>query len=184
MILIKNLLDRLARLEVWLAFGAFAVMLGALIADVVGRELPELFGGGKLWATPVAVYANVFMSFIGMGLASQSAAHMRPRVFDRLAPAWADRALNRMTHLGFALFCAMFCWFSVRMTMDSHHLAETDTVMQWPIWPFQLILVLAFGLGALRHALWSLFIDIAPRHRSEDEIDEAMLKEFIAEVKS
>ncbi len=180
---IRNFLDGLAKLEVWLAFSAFVVMLGALVADVTGRELPSLFGGGKLWATPVAVYANVFMSFIGMGIASSQASHMRPRIFDRLAPAWADKALNRFTHLGFGLFCAVFCWFSLRMVMDSIALAEIDTVMQWPVWPFQLTLVVAFFIGALRHALWGVFIDIAPRHRGEDEIDEAMLKEFVVEIK-
>ena len=179
----RSFLDRLAKLEVWLAFLAFVVMLGALVADVTGRELPGLFGGGKLWATPVAVYANVFMSFIGMGIASSQASHMRPRIFDRLAPVWADQVLNRLTHLGFALFCAVFCWFSVRMVMDSIELAETDPVMQWPVWPFQLILLVAFCIGALRHTLWGVFFDIAPRHRGEDEIDEAMIKEFVAEIK-
>ena len=62
----RALLTWLLRLEQWGTTLAFLAMVLALGWDIFGREV---LGGGKIWATPVAVYANVFLSFIGIGIA-------------------------------------------------------------------------------------------------------------------
>jgi TRAP-type C4-dicarboxylate transport system permease small subunit len=138
---------------------AFATMVLVLGLDIVGREF---FGSGKIWATPIAVYCNVFIAFIGMGVASSGGAHLRPRFFDKLAPKAMDAGFDRLTDAGFALFCAgagVLCW---RITIESVKLQETDPVLQWQIWPFQVFLIAAFGLATLRHAVYALWPQLRP----------------------
>ena len=139
-----------------LAFFTMVVVLGL---DIVGREL---LGNGKIWATPIAVYANVFIAFVGMGIASSGGAHLRPRFFDKLAPKGRDALFERLSDAGFALFCVgagVLCW---RITLQSVKLEETDPVLQWQIWPFQVFLIAAFALATLRHTIYACWPALRP----------------------
>jgi TRAP-type C4-dicarboxylate transport system permease small subunit len=145
---------------------AFALMVLALGWDILGREL---LGGGKIWATPVAVYANVFIAFVGMGVASAAGSHLRPRVLDRFAPRAADALFDRFTDAGFALFAAgagVLCW---RVLRESVQLEETDPVTQWPVWPFQGFLVAAFAIVVLRHTVYAVWPALRPAAAGGDD---------------
>lgn len=149
----------LRRAEQLLTALAFAVMVGVLALDVVGRELA---GGGRIWAMPVAVYANVLLAFIGMGVASAHGAHLRPRFLDRAVPRRWDALFDRFSDAGFALFCFGAVVLCLRMVRETIELQETDPVLGWPIWPFQCLLVAGFAAGALRHALYAARPDLRP----------------------
>ena len=154
-----RLLGWLARLEQWGTSLAFLTMVGVLGWDIFGREV---LGSGKIWATPVAVYCNVFLSFIGIGIASAAGAHLRPRFLDQLAPRKLDATFDRFTDAGFALFCigaGILCW---RLMQESVKLQETDPVLQWQIWPFQVFLVVAFAIATLRHTIYALWPTLRP----------------------
>jgi TRAP-type C4-dicarboxylate transport system permease small subunit len=154
-----QLLAGLRRFEQAATTLAFACMVLALGWDILGREV---LGGGKIWATPIAVYANVLIAFVGMGIASAGGAHLRPRFLDKLAPSALDKTFDRFTDAGFALFCigaGVLCWKVLRESMQ---LQETDPVLQWQIWPFQIILVVAFALGTLRHLIYALWPTLRP----------------------
>ena len=138
---------------------AFAIMVLVLGWDIFGREV---LGSGKIWATPIAVYANVFLSFIGMGIASASGGHLRPRFFDKQVPRAWDATFSRLTDIGFALFCVGAGWLCQRVLLESIQLAETDPVLQWQVWPFQAFLVAAFAMASLRHALYALWPALRP----------------------
>jgi TRAP-type C4-dicarboxylate transport system permease small subunit len=156
----RTLLSGLLRLEQWGCALAFAVLVGVLGIDILGREV---FGGGKIWATPIAVYANVFMAFVGMGIASAGGAHLRPKFFDQAVPRAWDAVFNRFTDIGFALFAAaacVLCWKLVRETMA---LAETDAVLQWQVWPFQWFLIVAFAFAVIRHACYATWPSLRPQ---------------------
>ncbi len=155
----KWLLALLSRLEHVGTTLAFLVMVCVLGWDIVGREL---LGGGKIWATPIAVYANVFVAFIGMGVASAGGAHLRPRFFDKAVPKSWDRPFDRLTDLGFALFSFGAAWLCWRMLLESVKLEETDPVLQWQIWPMQIILVAAFGIAVLRHGIYAAWPLLRP----------------------
>jgi TRAP-type C4-dicarboxylate transport system permease small subunit len=150
--LARTILARLLILEQLTTTLAFLVMVLVLGADILGREL---LGGGKIWATPIAVYANVFISFIGIGIASASGQHLRPKFMDRLAPRKFDAGLDRLTDAGFALFCIGASLLCYRMLQQSIDLQETDPVLQWQVWPFQGFLLAAFALACLRHSIYA-----------------------------
>ncbi|MBL8327897.1 MAG: TRAP transporter small permease [Rubrivivax sp.] len=138
---------------------AFLLMVLVLGWDILGREL---LGGGKIWATPVAVYANVFIAFIGIGVASAGGAHLRPRFLDKLAPRAWDAAFDRFSDAGFALFCLAAAVLCTQMLLETIQLAETDPVLNTAIWPMQCFLVAGFALGSLRHALYAAFPALRP----------------------
>jgi TRAP-type C4-dicarboxylate transport system permease small subunit len=153
------LLAGLRRFEQAATTLAFACMVLALGWDIFGREM---LGGGKIWATPLAVYANVVIAFVGMGIASAGGAHLRPRFLDTLAPKKMDATFDRFTDAGFALFCVgagVLCW---KLLRESQQLQETDPVLQWQIWPFQIILVVAFSLATLRHLIYATWPALRP----------------------
>ena len=149
---VSGLLGALRRAEQVGTALAFLVMVLVLGWDILGREV---LGGGKIWATPVAVYANVFIAFIGIGVASAGGAHLRPRFFDGLAPKPLNATFDRFTDIGFALFSVGAAWLCCKLVGESMALQETDPVLQWQVWPFQIILVAAFGIAVLRHALYA-----------------------------
>jgi TRAP-type C4-dicarboxylate transport system permease small subunit len=154
-----TLLRAVLRAEQALTCLAFATMVGVLGLDIFGREF---LGSGKIWATPIAVYCNVFIAFVGLGIASASGAHLRPRFFDKAVPKAMDASFDRFTDFGFALFAlgaGVLCW---KVTQESVQLQETDAVLQWQIWPFQLFLVLGFGIAVVRHTIYGLWPALRP----------------------
>ena len=154
-----KLLHALLRLEQWSTSLAFLTMVLVLGWDIFGREV---LGNGKIWATPIAVYCNVFLSFVGIGIASAAGGHLRPRFLDKLAPRSLDATFDRFTDAGFALFCigaGVLCW---QLTQESIKLQETDPVLQWQIWPFQIFLVAAFAIATLRHAIYASWPALRP----------------------
>jgi TRAP-type C4-dicarboxylate transport system permease small subunit len=157
--LARTILARLLILEQLTTTLAFLVMVLVLGADILGREL---LGSGKIWATPIAVYANVFISFIGIGIASASGQHLRPKFMDRLAPRQFDAGLDRLTDAGFALFCSGASLLCYRMLQQSIDLQETDPVLQWQVWPFQGFLLAAFALASLRHSIYAVWPVLRP----------------------
>ena len=158
---------------------AFVLMVAVLGWDIFGREV---LGGGKIWATPIAVYANVFLSFIGMGIASSSGAHLRPKFFDKRAPRGLDALFNRFTDGGFALFCMGAAALCGHVTRESVALQETDPVLQWQIWPFQVFLVAAFVLAAVRHGIYAAWPALRPAEAGGENAPptEEQVKAFVA----
>lgn len=155
----RRLLRWMQRAEQWSTSLAFVVMVVVLAWDILGREV---LGGGKIWATPVAVYANIFLAFIGIGVASAHGAHMRPRFLDKLGPRSWDAAMDRIGDGGFALFSLAAAWLCLAMLRESIALAETDPVLPVQIWPMQGILVAGFALAAVRHALYAVYPALRP----------------------
>jgi len=154
------LLKWMLRAEQFITAAAFLLMVGVLGLDIFGREV---LGSGKIWATPIAVFCNVAVAFIGIGIASAHGAHLRPKFLDKLAPRRLDGGFDRLTDAGFALFCLGAGWLCWRVVQETIELQETDPVLQWPLWPFQLFLVLGFGLAVVRHALYAAWPGLRPQ---------------------
>ena len=174
----RLLLLALRRFEQAATALAFLLMVVVLGWDILGREL---LSGGKIWATPIAVYCNVAIAFIGIGLASAGGTHLRPKFLDKAVPSAWDGVFSRLTDIGFALFCGGAAWLCVVVVRESIELTETDPVMQWPVWPFQIILVVGFGVAVLRHTLYALFPALRPAEGGENAPpSEEQVREYAA----
>ncbi|MCB2106136.1 MAG: TRAP transporter small permease [Rhodobacteraceae bacterium] len=151
-------------LEQSLCFCAFMVMAGALIYDVLKREIT---GSGAFGAPQVGVIGMIVVSYIGIGLASAAGSHYRPRFADRLLPPRFDQALSRIGDLGFAIFCAFMSYIAIEVTIESYDLNDVSPVLRNPIWPVQATIAAGFGLVAFRHLLFFAFPAVRPAPQEE-----------------
>jgi len=153
------LLTRLARLEHGVTFAAFVVLIAVVFLDVMARKVT---GSGLHWASQAGVYANVIVVMIGLGVASASGAHLRPRFADGWLPSRWNPWLVRLQELLMAVFCGVFAGLGTDIVLETWRLGEVSPVLGNPVWPVQLIVPLAFALAALRHALYAAWPGLRP----------------------
>jgi TRAP-type C4-dicarboxylate transport system permease small subunit len=155
----KTILKTLQRVEIFLCIVAFAVMASVLMLDIIFRTF---LGNGLAWSHQVGVYANIVVSLLGLGLASANGSHLRPRFADNwLSRSW-EPVIQRLQQLVTALFFLFFAALAGQLIIESYQLQERSTVLQTLVWPVQLLLPLAFGLGAIRHGLYALYSELQP----------------------
>ncbi|HPF27845.1 MAG TPA: hypothetical protein PK159_14765, partial [Steroidobacteraceae bacterium] len=70
-----------------------------------------------------------------------------------------------------AIAFGVLTYLSIKVLLETIALADTSTVLRIAVWPIQLCLPLAFGLGTLRHGLYSLVPELRPAERSEADLD-------------
>jgi len=158
----KKFIDAHFRVEALITAVAYAAVAISLLADVVGREL---FDSG-IWGAPrFAVYAAIVAGFLGMSLASASGAHIRPIVLDFVVPRRYDQAMNRLADCVSALLYFGLAYLSGKFVLETYHNQETAPVLDWPIWPIQLVLPYAFLSSAFRFLVMAAF----PYLRSESQ---------------
>lgn len=163
---VRRLLEGLRRAELAITCAAFAVLALVIFADVLVREIS---GSGLAWSRQIGVYANVVVTLVGIGLASASGAHLRPRFTDRWLPAAWDPWLTRIGELLTAVFCLTFAWLALSVVRETYALDERSVVLRLAVWPFQAVLPLAFVLAALRHACYGAWPALRPAERGEGD---------------
>ncbi len=156
---LRRLLERLSSLERAITCVAFLVLIVAVFADVLSREVT---GTGLHWARQTGVYANVVVVMFGLGLASAGGSHLRPRFADRWLPARMEPVLTRFNDLGMGLFCLSFAWIAAGVVVESIALGELSVALRVAVWPFQSVVPLAFGLAGLRHLAYAAFPELRP----------------------
>ncbi len=147
------------RFERVVSFTAFLCMIAVVFADVVSRELT---GSGLHWASQLGVYANIVVVMLGIGLASAKGSHLRPQFADRWLPARWDPLLRRVGDALMATFCAGFALLAGEVVARTLELGERSSQLGTPVWPVQAVIPLAFGLAAVRHALYAIYPQLAP----------------------
>ena len=163
---VTRLLDAVRRVELAVTFAAFVTLAVVIFADVVVREVS---GTGITWAREVGVYANVVVTLIGIGLASDAGAHLRPRFADRWLPASWEPVLVRLGEALTSAFCLAFAWIALRVVLETRELDERSVVLRAAVWPVQSVLPLAFVLCALRHAAYARWPSLTPTPRGEGD---------------
>jgi C4-dicarboxylate transporter DctQ subunit len=159
MTLARAFLAALSRFEKIACALAFMVMAGALVVDVLKREFT---GSGLLGAPQVGVIGMIAVAMFGFGIAAQSGGQLRIRFLDWIVPPHLAPALTRIADLVTALMLLVLAGLALQMTAQSAAMADVTTVLRWPIWPMQSIIVAAFGLNAIRYVLFALYPALRP----------------------
>lgn len=154
-----RLLVALSFSERWLCTIAFIVLASLLFVDVLLRTV---WGNGLVWSHQAGVYANIVVSLLGIGLASSTGSHLRPRFADKLLPKRWDGGVQRLQQWVTAVVFLMFALLSLQFVLESVALEERSTVLQTLVWPLQSLLPLVFGLGFIRHGLYGFFPELQP----------------------
>lgn len=161
---IAVLLAAIDRIECAMVLVAFAVLAGAVFADVLLRELT---GVGIAPARELAVFAMVAVALFGMDLATRDGVHLRPRFADGWLPVawqpWLDRISNGVA----AAILGTLAVFAAIVVGETLALDERSPVLRVPIAPIQLLLPLAFGLMAIRHLVGAIWPALAPTVEGE-----------------
>jgi TRAP-type C4-dicarboxylate transport system permease small subunit len=173
----KTFLNRLRIFEQFLCFAAFLVIAGALIYDVLKREIT---GSGAFGAPQLAVIGMIVVSYIGIGLASAAGSHYRPHFADNIFPAKYEKLMERISEFGFAAFCAFVAAVATKVCLESYDLKDVAPVLRNPIWPVQLMIAIGFGFVAVRHFLYGLYPDIKPAGGGNAEVpSDEQVKEIL-----
>lgn len=156
----KQLLTLLSRFERVACVLALALMTVLIFVDVLLRTA---IGTGLHWSGQSAVYANMVVALFGIGLASASAAHLRPRFADSWLPAAWQPLLLRLGEVITSFACGGFALLSAQLVYQTWQLQEISTVLRTLVWPVQLLLPLAFSLTAVRHLCYALNPALRPQ---------------------
>jgi len=154
-----RVLGRIEKIEKMITFIAFVILIAVMFADVVSREIS---GTGLHWARQAGVYANIFVILFGIGVASATNAHLRPRFADHWLPDAWEPAIVRLQEFFMSLFCLVFALIAVGVVSESYTLQERSSVLRTVVWPVQTIIPVVFLLATFRHCIYGCFPSIRP----------------------
>ena len=155
----RQLLTWLARVERFVAFLAFLVLIAVVFLHVASRETT---GTGLHWALQLGVYANYIVVMLGLGIASATGSHLRPRFADSWLPRSWDPVLIRLQQGVTSLFFLGFAVVGISVVAETRALAERAPVLGNLVWPLQALIPLVFGLAGVRHAVFGFWPALAP----------------------
>jgi TRAP-type C4-dicarboxylate transport system permease small subunit len=159
------------KLECWVAVGAFGFIACILLLDVIGREIVgplfkllniDVGPTGVFAAQRLSVYALVIGAFLGIGIATATASHLVPRVlFGLTPPSWAP-ALDRMADLLTGIFLVGVAYYGLVFVLSSKATDLRAPVLDWSVWPVQMMIPLGFLSAALRYFLYAAWPALRP----------------------
>lgn len=145
----------------WLAKGCvallFSYMAVAILAQVLGRYLPDLFPFAIDWTEESARYAQVWLIFLGAGLAQQERMHVGVDLLMQYLPAQARSVVVSLS----SLLCLAFIWVTVQHSarLLAVGKVQTSPSLGLPLYYVYLALpvgLVYFGLEFLHASLLSL----------------------------
>jgi len=135
-------------------FGLLIIILLAF-AEVVRRYL---FGHTFIWYQDVAVYGNLAVIFLYLGIALRNGAHIRLTLVQELLrrkgdrQAWIEIIDMISSGLGFVI-CVAFIWYGIEFVRVGYDFGRTTESADLPIWPFYLLLMIGFAFLAIESAI-------------------------------
>ncbi len=142
------------RIEAGVTTFAYCAATISLLADVLARELWD----AGIWGAPrFAVYAAIIAGFLGMSLAAADGAHIRPQFLDFVVPKRLDRLANKFADFLSSLIYTSLGVLSVQFVVVSYENGDIAPVLDWLLWPIQLVLPYTFFSVALRYLLQAIW---------------------------
>ncbi len=155
----KRFFHLLYRFEATVAATAYVIVVLVMLIDIIGREFFDL---SLMHSSKIALFSAIIAGMLGLGLATSSGTHIRPRVTDHLLPQVLQIPLQR---LGDVLSAGLFLYagyISFGLVRSSYEIGFLVPVVDWPLWWFQSIMPYAFCSNALRHASFALSPALKP----------------------
>jgi len=156
---VERIVNAITRVEMGIAFLAFIAMVGALAADVIGREI---FGHGIFGSVKFGVYALIYCAMAGFGIATATGSHLRPKFLDKIVPAALNVPVTRAGQFASAGILLMLAYAGWTFVSFGALMEERDVTLDWVIWPIQAAIPIGFMLSALRHIVYGIWIDLKP----------------------
>lgn len=145
-------LDRYGRLaENGLLLIILVMMLLVAVSQIVSRNV---FNSGFIWADEFLRLTVLWVALLGSIAASRDHRHLRIDVLSRFLSPRILRWTNFLVDLFTAAVCAVLAYYSFEFVLETREYEDMAFGTQ-PLWWFQSILPLGFGLIAWRYLLWA-----------------------------
>jgi hypothetical protein len=167
----RRILEIWHRAECLIAVAAFTFIASIILADVVGREVLgritnllniDIGPTGIFASQRLAVLALVIGSYAGIGIATASGSHLRPRLGDGWIPAAWSPAMDRIADIMTGLFLVAATVVGFFFVAESIDKQERTMVLDWFVWPFQCAIALGFLSAGLRYFIFAAFPALRP----------------------
>jgi TRAP-type C4-dicarboxylate transport system permease small subunit len=129
-----------------------AAMVGLAATQIVLRNL---FDGAILWADPMLRVGVLWVGMIGAMVATRSDKQISVDAVSRFLPTHWRARVRVITDTFTAVISALVAWSAFRLVLDDRAAGGTAVAFV-PVWACEAILPLAFGVIALRYALFAI----------------------------
>jgi TRAP-type C4-dicarboxylate transport system permease small subunit len=174
----RRVLQGWHRAECVIAVAAFTFIASVILLDVLGRELLgrlmlwlgiDIGPTGVFFSQRLSVLALVIGAYCGIGIATASGSHLRPRLGDGWVPrAWGP-AMDRVADVVTGLFLLAATWVGFQFVGVSIEKEERTMVLDWLVWPFQLFIALGFLSAGLRYFVFAAYPALRPMQSETQE---------------
>jgi TRAP-type C4-dicarboxylate transport system permease small subunit len=157
--------------ECLVAVAAFTFIAAIILLDVLGREILgrltlwlgiDIGPTGVFFSQRLSVLALVIGAYAGIGIATATGSHLRPRLGDGWVPrAWGP-AMDRLADVVTGLFLLGATWVGFQFVGVSIEKEERTMVLDWLVWPFQLFIALGFLSAGLRYFVFAAYPVLRP----------------------
>ncbi|MFK8031376.1 MAG: TRAP transporter small permease [Gammaproteobacteria bacterium] len=145
-------LDRYGRLaENALLMVMLALMLGVAVWQIFTRNV---LNTGFVWADEFLRLTVLWVALLGSIAASRDHRHLRIDVLSRFMSPRILRWTNFLVDVFTAVICGVLAYYSFQFVVETREYEDLAFGTQ-PLWWFQSILPVGFGLMAWRYLLWS-----------------------------
>lgn len=140
------------------------IVFSGTVARYVFKE--PLFGADRL-----ATYMMVWLGFIGFQIATSKQRHVEIEFIKTKVKPGVKYLMNIITCILASIFLFIIAVLSYEYMEMSREMADTDIVLNIPIWWIILIVPVSFLFSGIRYAFSSLlWYDVLKGRRTEDEI--------------
>ncbi|MDX1453989.1 MAG: TRAP transporter small permease [Gammaproteobacteria bacterium] len=147
----KTWLERADRGGRWLENALLALMLGSLILLSAGQILlRNVFDFGFAWADPMLKVLVLWVGMLGAVAASRENKHIAIDVLSRILKGRALAVLQMVVALFTFIICSLLAWYCYQFVRDEFTWSDVE-LAGLPIWMWQAILPVGFGLIAWRY---------------------------------
>ncbi|MFK7886165.1 MAG: TRAP transporter small permease [Gammaproteobacteria bacterium] len=129
--------------------------LGAMILLAVAQIVARNAGiGGMAFSDELLRLLVLWVAMVGAVAASRDDHHIRIDILSRFLPFRLRKAMRVVVDLFTFAVCAIVAWYGVEF-VGWTRLDENLAFGKLPLWWFQAVLPLGFGLIAYRYLLWA-----------------------------
>ncbi len=143
-------LDRfLGRIEKTLLVVLLATVVLMAFTQIVLRNF---FETGIDWGDSLVRYLVLWVGFIGAALATRESKHIKIDVFSNWLPGIGRNINYFIIHLFSCFICGLLTYAASKFVRNEYRMGAVE-FLDLPIWLFQIVIPVAFGLMTLRYAL-------------------------------
>ncbi len=145
------LLKKIIRISHLAEDGLLVIILTGLILLAVAQILlRNIFDSSLLWADPVIRISVLWIGLLGATIGTRQGEHIAIDILSHYVSGTLKIWVQRVVSLTVMVVSALMAWLSWQLVMLEKNEWLTLAFADVPVWPFQIIMPLAFAYIAMR----------------------------------